>query len=463
MGSNELPQDANYKPVAGGYDPSGHQIVALEAVSVATDATTGTVYGVLSSNASFSASSISINDPTTTSQKAGVNAAGSLQTAGQGVAGTPAGGVMSIQGVAGGTAVPVSGSISATNPSVGTDGSATPASSTLIGASDGTNLQGLLAESASHPNLRVALYNGTTEAGVTANGMAVQQATGSNLHAVLDSGSTTAATQATAANLNATATIQAVTGTSLVADQTNSELRVSLYGKHTTAGDTALNMDASGNAGVNVQNANSNGQATMANSAPVVPASNWFGPVQLADGTTTSQKLAIDSSGRLTLVPNQTFELVDSGGTNKASVDGSGNLSVKVGPALPAGTNLIGYFGRSSVAAYSLASTTTTGSTQNSGDIAVGPYTEISIDINTTAQAGTSPTIQYFYERKGADGIYYVLWQSTVLTAATNTLSTSIGAGMAYNQSLGATGRMRWVIGGSATPTFTHTINVQGK
>src|SRR5260221_1297406 len=118
---------------------------------------------------------------------------------------------------------------------------------------------------------------------------------------------------------------------------------------------------------------------------------------------------------------------------------------------------------RSTVAVYSLASTTTSGSTQNSGDLTVGAYTEISLDINTTAQAGTSPTLQIFYERKAADGIYYVLWQSAVLTTATNTVSTSIGAGMAYNQSLGVTGRLRWVVGGSATPTFTFSASIQGK
>jgi len=118
---------------------------------------------------------------------------------------------------------------------------------------------------------------------------------------------------------------------------------------------------------------------------------------------------------------------------------------------------------RSTVAVYSLASTVTTGSTQNSGDLTVGPYTELSIDINTTAQAGTSPTLQLFYERKAADGIYYVLWQSAVLTTATNTISTSVGAGMAYNQSLGVTGRLRWVVGGSATPTFTFSASIQGK
>lgn len=150
---------------------------------------------------------------------------------------------------------------------------------------------------------------------------------------------------------------------------------------------------------INVANTNTNGQATMANSAPVAIAS---------DQTT---------------------------------------LPVK----------------RASVAVYSLASTAKTTTPDNSGDQSVSAYTEIGIDINTTAQTGTNPTVQFFWERKGADGIYYVLWQSAVLTAATNTLSTSVGAGMAYNQSLGITGRLRWVFGGSNTPGFTMSINIYGK
>src|SRR5258708_39687806 len=62
---------------------------------------------------------------------------------------------------------------------------------------------------------------------------------------------------------------------------------------------------------------------------------------------------------------------------------------------------------RNTVAVYSLASTFTTGSTQNSGDLAVGPYAELPIHITTPAQAGTSPTIQYFSQRKTPDGNYY--------------------------------------------------------
>src|SRR5450755_1148057 len=74
------------------------------------------------------------------------------------------------------------------------------------------------------------------------------QATGTNLHVVNDAGSA----------VIGSVTIQATSGTALVADQTNSELRVSTYVKTTTAGDTALTL----------------GQATMSASLPVTLASN---------------------------------------------------------------------------------------------------------------------------------------------------------------------------------------------
>jgi hypothetical protein len=137
-----------------------------------------------------------------------------------------------------------------------------------------------------------------------------------------------------------------------------------------------------------------------------------------------------------------------------------------------AGTLIIGADGKSyarldmvaSVATSALftAAQTTVGN-GNSGDLDVSRLREIAIDLTTTAQAGTNPTLQFFWERKAADGNYYVLWQSSILTVASNTLSTSIGPGLAYNQSLGATGRLRWVVGGTATPTWTFTTNVQGK
>lgn len=70
-----------------------------------------------------------------------VDSSGRQIVAGAGVAGTPSAGVLSIQGVAGGTVVPVSGTVTATNPSVGTNNAAAPTSSTQLGGSDGTNIQ----------------------------------------------------------------------------------------------------------------------------------------------------------------------------------------------------------------------------------------------------------------------------------------------------------------------------------
>jgi hypothetical protein len=60
---------------------------------------------------------------------------------GQGTAGVAATGVVTVQGITSGTPIPISGSITATNPSVGTTGSAVPASATMIGGTDGTNLR----------------------------------------------------------------------------------------------------------------------------------------------------------------------------------------------------------------------------------------------------------------------------------------------------------------------------------
>lgn len=112
----------------------------------------------------------------------------------------------------------------------------------------------------------------------------------------------------------------------------------------------------------------------------------------------------------------------------------------------------------------SVATTTVFSTAQNavgsgsSGDLAVSALREVGIDITTTATSGG--TIQFFWERKGIDGIYYPLWQSAVLSAAANILSTSVGPGLAFAQSLGLTGRLRWSI---SAGTWTFTPNVYGK
>jgi hypothetical protein len=122
----------------------------------------------------------------------------------------------------------VGGTVTANNSSIGTLESPIPSSATLMGANDGAgNLDELMLESDANPNLRVAVFNGANEFFVDTNGSIIVQ-------------------------------LRVASGTALVADQSNTELRTSLYVKKTTAGDTALSL----------------GQATMANSVPVAIASD---------------------------------------------------------------------------------------------------------------------------------------------------------------------------------------------
>lgn len=72
-----------------------------------------------------------------------VDSSGNQIMIGLGTAGTQTGGVLTIQGDPAGTPIPITGSISATNPSVGSNNTTLPTSSTLIGGSDGTDLRSL--------------------------------------------------------------------------------------------------------------------------------------------------------------------------------------------------------------------------------------------------------------------------------------------------------------------------------
>jgi hypothetical protein len=68
------------------------------------------------------------------------------------------------------------------NASVGSTAAAIPTSATYVGFKDtGGNLNAGLLESTGAGNIRVSLYNGTTEAAVSANGLQIQQATAANL------------------------------------------------------------------------------------------------------------------------------------------------------------------------------------------------------------------------------------------------------------------------------------------
>ena len=112
-------------PVVILYDSNGVPLAVLDGVAIPA-----------STPALLAAGSDGINARYIT-----VDSAGRQVVVGPGIAGTPAGGVLSVQGVAGGTTLPVSGTVTALNPSVGTNGAATPTSSTAVGGSDGTNLQ----------------------------------------------------------------------------------------------------------------------------------------------------------------------------------------------------------------------------------------------------------------------------------------------------------------------------------
>ncbi len=97
-----------------------------------------------------------------------------------------------------------------------------------------------------------------------------------------------------------------------------------------------------------------------------------------------------------------------------------------------------------------------------SDDLDVSLCKRIAVDINITAHSGTSPTVQFFLERKDPFGNYTILWQSSVISTLT-TASQSIGAKCTTKESLGSTVHLRWTIGGSASPTVTFSASILGK
>lgn len=89
---NDLPLDENNKPAIGAYDPVSHTIVAIQAGTVTTDASTGTQYApVITSNGGGGSSDVSIHDYTTTSNHLAVNASGQITEANSGAISQAAG------------------------------------------------------------------------------------------------------------------------------------------------------------------------------------------------------------------------------------------------------------------------------------------------------------------------------------------------------------------------------------
>lgn len=149
--------------------------------------------------------------------------------------------------------------------------------------------------------------------------------------------------------------------------------------------------------------------------------------------------------------PGSSGDSVALQGSAISTTDAAGNTSA---PAV---------FHRAAGTVLNLASASRTANATN-GPYTVGPYTELAVDINITAKTGTTPTIQFFVDRIGADGIAYNIWSSVVVNnTAPTQVSTSIGSGFSTNQSFGSTIQFRWVIGGTGTPGYTWSCSIVGK
>lgn len=199
-----------------------------------------------------------ICDGTTSTQKLGVNSAGSAQVAGQGVAGTPAGGVVSVQGVSGGTAIPISGTVTASNPSVSTTGTAVPTSATFVGGQATTAAPTYVSGDLEPFSLNLAGALRTDGSGVT------QPVSG-----------TVTAAQGTAASLAAAWPVEITDGTNVLGtalhpvkiDPTGTTTQP-VSGTVAISGTVASNLTQVGGTAIAL------GQTTMSASLPVAIASN---------------------------------------------------------------------------------------------------------------------------------------------------------------------------------------------
>lgn len=108
------------------------------------------------------------------------------------------------------------------------------------------------------------------------------------------------------------------------------------------------------------------------------------------------------------------------------------------------------------IAVLSQASSTQSAS-GTSDDLDVSLCRRIALDINVTARSGT-PSIQFFIERKSADGSYTILYSSSTVSTSTAQVSRSIGPRCSTKESLGSTVRLRWTVTGSGSFTFSASI-----
>lgn len=78
--------------------------------------------------------------------------------------------------------------------------------------------------------------------------------------------------------------------------------------------------------------------------------------------------------------------------------------------------------------------------------IDVGPYDELALDFTVTSVTGGN--IIFWFDRQGADGLWYPIANSQTFTAA-GTFSTTLAGQNSASQSFGLVGRVRWTMTGT--------------
>lgn len=99
-------------------------------------------------------------------------------------------------------------------------------------------------------------------------------------------------------------------------------------------------------------------------------------------------------------------------------------------------------------------------SATGTGDIAVGNYRELTIDILTTGTF-TGTSVAFIVQRKDANGHYYAIASPAALTATAQSVNLDLGVGASTNKSFGNIIRIAWTA--TALTTATADFSVIGK
>jgi hypothetical protein len=189
--------------------------------------------------------------------------------AGGGTAGSPGTAVLTVQGIGSGTAVPVSGTFFQ---------STQPVSIASAQVASGAIASGAYASG--------SIGSGAVASGAYASGAF---ASGSIASGALASGSIAAGAMVDLLTMRQTVAAGTVASNSMLTGGQYNSTPITL----TNTQGSALQLDANGYLKTNVTNTNANGQATMANSSPVVIASNQTAvPVSVASGGIASGAIA---------------------------------------------------------------------------------------------------------------------------------------------------------------------------